>query len=100
MNNATAELRQLLTSQGAALPVLFVGSGLSRRYIGSPDWEGLLTRFAGLTGRSMAYYRSSANGDLPMIATLIAADFRELWFTDPTYQSSRDEFEDRVLLGS
>jgi hypothetical protein len=89
-------LRDLITAQGSALPVLFIGSGLSRRYLGSPDWEGLLERFAALTPRSMPYYRAAADGDLPKIASLIAEEFREIWFTSPEYEESRKEFEAQV----
>lgn len=96
MENAAAELRDALTAQGAALPVLFVGSGLSRRYLGSPDWEGLLKRFASLAGRSMPYYVASASGDMPQVATLIADDFFEIWFKDDEYAQSRAEFEAQV----
>lgn len=100
MENAAAELRDALTAQGAALPVLFVGSGLSRRYIGSPDWEGLLKRFASLAGRPMPYYVASASGDMPQVATLIADAFFENWFNDDDYAQSRAEFEDQVRLRS
>jgi hypothetical protein len=94
--DGTESLRALLTGEGVALPVLFIGSGLSRRYIGSPDWEGLLTRFAALTSKSMPYYRSSADGDLPQIASLIAEEFRELWFAGDEYAESRKDFEELV----
>lgn len=97
MVDGTGQLRALLMARGSALPVLFVGSGFSRRYIGSPDWEGLLAQFAGLTGRSMPYYRSSADGDLPQVASLIAEDFREIWFAQDEFLGSRREFEQLVM---
>lgn len=96
MDQATNDLHDLLLSQGSALPVLFVGSGLSRRYIGSPDWEGLLADFAGRAGGSMPYYLASANEDLPKVASLIADDFFEVWFKDPRYADSRAEYEGQV----
>lgn len=96
MDDATSELHELLKGHGSALPVLFVGSGLSRRYIGSPNWHDLLARFATLAGRSMPYYLASASEDLPQVATLIAGDFFEVWFSDDLYKQSRAEFEDQV----
>lgn len=79
-----------------ALPVLFVGSGLSRRYLGSPDWDGLLDYFASLTPRPMSYYRGRAGNDRPRIASLIADEFYDLWFREPVYNDSRALFEPEV----
>jgi len=70
-------------------PFLFVGSGLSRRYLGSETWEGLLRRFAAKTPQSYDYYRASAGGDLPRIATEISKAFHEIWWHDPQYEESR-----------
>lgn len=39
---------------GHKLPILFVGSGLSRRYIKSPDWEGLL--YESFDSNNKSYY--------------------------------------------
>ena len=79
-----------------ALPVLFAGSGVSHRYLGTPTWSALLEHFAPATGKSMAYYRGLAGDDLPRVASLIAADFYEPWFKRAKYRDSRKAFESSV----
>lgn len=73
-------------------PFLFVGSGLSRRYLGADDWESLLRRFAEKTNRPYERFRSDANGDAPATATAIAAQFKDVWWDDKDYAGSRDAF--------
>ena len=73
-----------------AAPFLFVGSGFSRRYVDADDWAGLLRRFAEPTGRSYEQYSSRANGDMPTVASLIAEDFHDVWWSDANYQESRE----------
>ena len=47
-----------------ASPFLFVGSGMSRRYLGAENWEELLKRFCELLGDNYTRVRSQADGDL------------------------------------
>ncbi|MDP5185051.1 SIR2 family protein [Blastococcus sp. BMG 814] len=84
------DLEELL-QQPNSLPVLFVGSGLSLRYLKAPTWAALLERFAADAGRPMPYYRGKAGDDLPAVASLLAEDFFEQWFTKRKYQHSRRE---------
>ena len=74
-------------------PFLFVGSGLSRRYLGLEDWEGLLRRFAKLTGRPYEYFRSSADGHYPGIAAEIARELHTLWWNSADFEESRSKYE-------
>ncbi|MDN7025073.1 hypothetical protein FGU65_09265 [Methanoculleus sp. FWC-SCC1] len=67
-------------SQFETLPFLFVGSGLSKRYIGSESWELLLTKFSDRLQKQFSYYRSSAKGDLAVAGKLLAKDYHEYWF--------------------
>lgn len=71
-------------------PFLFVGSGFSRRYAGSEDWTGLLKVLTAPTGKPYERYVSSANGDLTKIASLIAADFHDVWWDNPDFAESRE----------
>lgn len=75
---------------GRPAPVLFVGSGISRRYTGAVDWEGLLRHFAAKTDRPYEYYKSKADGELPAIATGIAEAFAEVWWDRAEFKKSRD----------
>ncbi|TFC09870.1 hypothetical protein E3O19_16130 [Cryobacterium algoritolerans] len=73
-------------------PFLFIGSGFSRRFVGSEDWNGLLGVFADKTQSSIARYSASANGDPAAIASLIAEDFHEIWWDDAQYAPSRAKY--------
>ena len=70
-------------------PFLFVGSGLTRRYLNLPNWKGLLEHFANkIRGDDFAYnaYESKALkmdrpvGLMPLVADLIQTDFNREWF--------------------
>lgn len=102
LTDSTEQLKTLLVNS-KTLPVLFIGSGLSRRYIDSPDWEGLLRELASLTGRPLSYYEGKVGGlaedmKLPAIASRIAADFYDKWFFTDDYADSRAKYEDSVSL--
>lgn len=75
-------------NQAPSTPFLFVGSGFSRRYLGLEDWEALLRRFCEDI-KSFEYYLASANGDLADAASLMAIDFHEMWWSNPSYEHSR-----------
>jgi hypothetical protein len=78
------------------VPYLFVGAGFSIRYCGAESWQALLELFAEPLDKPYGYYASSANGDNPTIASLIAEDFHELWWSDPAYEPSRALYAELV----
>lgn len=77
-------------------PFLFVGAGLSRRYLGLPAWNGLLARIADYTGKPYAYYLTSGDSQLPRVASAIADDFHDIWWSDNRFADSRLRYKDRV----
>lgn len=82
--------------QFAAAPFLFVGTGVSRRYLDLPDWTSLLRHFAAVAGGDYSYYYASANGDPATIASLVAADLHERWWRDPAFANSRLLYADKL----
>lgn len=75
-----------------AAPFLFVGSGLSRRYFWLETWFNLLGRFSKSAGLDFNYISSRANGDLPVAATLLAAEFHKIWWKAKRFQDRRRMF--------
>lgn len=84
-------LKELVDSFNTT-PFLFVGSGVSRRYLGLPDWKSLLEHFAREMNEDEYAYNYYANkagegletADLmPRIATLIERDYNDYWFKNP-----------------
>ena len=89
-------------------PFLFVGSGITRRYLNLPDWEGLLEHFARVINSdefSYSAYKSKAEtmdnrvGIMPKIAELIEIDFNSLWFSDSSIRTLDKDGLERVKQG-
>lgn len=94
-----AELRDRLLTHLRRMtrsPYVFLGSGLSRRYLGTYNWDGLLEVFAQKVGNTVEYYRGKAGGDQPLMGTLIAEDFYEVWWKSDDYIESRSRWADVV----
>ena len=71
------ELIQKLASKKHA-PFLFLGSGFSRHYINTPDWKGILEKFA--PKHINQYFSTLDTISLPKVATYIAKDLTsEFW---------------------
>lgn len=83
-----------LFARAESAPYLFVGAGVSRRYLELPDWLGLLRYFCAYTGRDLADYRTEANNSFPEMGTLIAKDFRPVFFDHDDFRELREEFGD------
>ena len=73
-----------LINRAGRSPYLFVGSGFSRRYMGTDDWEGLLrhlcSRLSDDPFRFDAYLARCGGmapyGDMPAVATMLDRDLR------------------------
>lgn len=69
--------------QFEASPILFIGSGLSRRYMGVNCWEDLLKQFSENIGLNHVRLRTQSNGDLTVYAQQLAKVYSEkCWDTD------------------
>jgi len=77
-------------------PFLFIGSGFSKRYLNTEDWEGLIRKFCELLPKGFGYYRSTSNSKWDVAAQMLAEDFHQLWWNDERYIESRAEFEEHA----
>lgn len=77
-------------------PFLFIGSGVSRRYINSETWEALLQKFCAIIGANYDKLKSGANSLLPETASAIADIFYEAWWNDPQFEHNRTKYAGKV----
>lgn len=87
----TTDLQEHL-SKFTTNPYLFIGSGLSRRFISLPTWEDVLIAFfekSRIDG-DYEYHRSKSNGNLPVLASNLAKEFHEIWWKASEFKKSRD----------
>ena len=98
-----------IVSGFSTTPVLFVGSGLSRRYYDLPDWRNLLKIFASRISSDAfalnAYEdaaKSIADGGLiyPIVAELIEKDFNKMWFSNKGRRKLNDYYLELVANGT
>lgn len=78
-------------------PFLFVGSGLPRRYLGTPNWEGLLRKFAEVVGGDYDYYSATAGGNPAGVATLIAEALHVRWWTTDEFAATKEKYAGKKL---
>lgn len=65
-------------------PILFMGAGVSQRYLKAPDWENLLKYLAEtcpLITRPYGYYSQTRNDNKPLIASDFSESYAE-WAWD------------------
>lgn len=79
-------------------PFLFIGSGMSRRYIDLETWEKLLRQMANTLElpKRFEYYLSNAHSELPMVASLMGKDFNDVWWTSDNFSESRNEYAENA----
>jgi SIR2-like domain len=75
----TSDISSVLTA-ASCQPILFIGSGFTKRYANGPNWEELLKKLAKacpLIDKDFAYYKQAYNNDLKKIGTLFSDLYRE-----------------------
>ena len=90
-----------LLAKTPTMPILFVGSGLTRRYLNLPSWEMLLRQFC--ISKPFELYYLQAEKEVsddemlfPHIADLIEADYNEKWFTNEAFELNREKHKELI----
>jgi len=83
-----------------ASPMLFIGSGMSRRYLGTENWEQLLLKFCNEIGENPLKLRTSSGGDLTKYAQLLAKSYEERWWERPDSKEISEQFGEHFLNDS
>lgn len=80
--------------------MLFIGSGMSRRYLGVEGWEQLLQRFCEFIGENALRLKTNSSGDLPKYAQLLAETYCSKWWELPDSKHTADEYKADLINDS
>ncbi|GAA5496431.1 hypothetical protein Rhal01_02614 [Rubritalea halochordaticola] len=87
------------------LPFLFVGAGMSRRYMGTPGWTDLLRLYANIIhpGNDLAletFKETTDDEDWPAITSRIEKEFNQLWLTHEDFSAARKKHATAIKSGT
>lgn len=100
-----------------SLPFLFIGSGLSRRYLNTPNWIELLKYFCAEIDPSnpllFSQYTSAAKAKIyaegldststnvlnSIIADYIEQEYNRIWYVDDRFSDMREKYKEQVING-
>lgn len=104
MNSKSRTVLGAFFSKFSQLPFLFIGSGFSRRYLGLPNWEGLLRVFAERVypDNPLAFEvfaPPAENLGLPEVASRLEKEYNQHWLKEAQFASERRELQDRIKRG-
>lgn len=83
-------------------PFLFIGSGMSRRYLNFPNWEGLLRQFCEKIADDEYEFirlKRESGGDFAKLGSLLEKEFNERWYKDKSIRSDDKFVSDSVRHG-
>ena len=83
-------------------PFLFVGSGLTRRYLDLPNWEELLKHFAAINSDDpfiFERYMSENDNNYEKVGSAISKDFNTKWFRSPDIRTKSEDVYNAVKAG-
>lgn len=109
MNNIKSATFSEIVRGFNTTPVLFIGSGFSKRYYSLPSWEELLKIFANQLSSDefvLEYYKNIAESHMAQhphntvllaeVATLIQKDFDRRWYADNDFRNFSET--DNILV--
>lgn len=88
------ELIRIIKQKHSA-PFLFLGSGFTKHYLDTPDWEGLLQKFA--SKHLNSYTNRLGTRDLTVVASEIASEVSDVFWNLPEDDQFKVEFQDKAV---
>lgn len=101
IDEITLDISEIVQQLGSQ-PILFVGSGLAKRYFSAPNWEELLAHLANqcsLIDKGLGFYKQSL-GTPMAIGETFAHKYQEWAWTAGQNDFPKEMFSDNVAAGS